>query len=458
MAEADEPGVRLPLTRSSERPSGPIGTPVTSLVGGGGVVRVASDGSLRSYLSDQLDPPPLANVSAPSSPGSSRAAASVPTPPRREAPSECGSAATAPVGGAARRRTPPRRAAAGGAAASSRPPRAPGASPPKRGRERGGLVDAVGTGAYYATKYGLWEPLRYVAPLALNFLPEHVAAEIAADFGNLLKAFCTIFLDSAEGAAFLEAVERLGSAYLGAAATPEGRRLCADGTTTLLATFETLASPQAAATMDAVEQAALDALELLSTPEARASVTATRSASRALVELLNSAHTKAALAEHVDNVIENLRAHRARRGEGPVDDPGVASLRALRDFRPPAKRNDSTLSECSSEDDDEGGEADDDDGDGAAATLASPVDALRGLLAQAREDARRARDAAADAAPVATLPRRSISGPTLLCLLAAAATVGFLALVGGLVLCKGAFDIVYPKLAATYAIIVHDEL
>ena len=47
------------------------------------------------------------------------------------------------------------------------------------------------------------------APLALNFLPEHVAAEIAADFGNLLKAFCTIFLDSAEGAAFLEVTVEL---------------------------------------------------------------------------------------------------------------------------------------------------------------------------------------------------------------------------------------------------------
>ena len=279
-------------------------------------------------------------------------------------------------------------------------------------------------------------------------------------------------------------VETFGSEWLGAAATPEGRRLCAGGTTTLLATFETLASPQAAALMDALEQSALDALELLSTPEARRGVAATRAASRALVDLLNSAHTKAALAEHVDNVIENLRAHHAKRaadgrGAAAADDPGVASRRVrLGDSAPfapppPHHKKPSTvfenLSECSSDDDDataaaaaagdDGGGGGDgeapDDGDD---PLANPVDALRGLLAQAREEARRARDRATHAAP-ATLPKRRLSGPAVLCLAAAAAVVLFFALVGALVCVKVSFDFLFPRLSKTYEILMgHDEL
>ena len=47
----------------------------------------------------------------------------------------------------------------------------------------------------------------YVAPLALNFLPEHVVADIVADLGTLCAAITNIFLDSDEGASFLVAVE-----------------------------------------------------------------------------------------------------------------------------------------------------------------------------------------------------------------------------------------------------------
>ena len=52
-----------------------------------------------------------------------------------------------------------------------------------------------------------FQPLLYVAPLALNFLPEHVVADIVADLGTLCAAITNIFLDSDEGASFLVAVE-----------------------------------------------------------------------------------------------------------------------------------------------------------------------------------------------------------------------------------------------------------
>ena len=153
---------QLPLRRSRSpshsAPASPIGTPVTKSLPG--VIRVSSEGSLGTFLESQMVDP--GHVSAPSSRGSSAVPASLPTPPRRRdegAQSDAESAATAPIFPS--RRTPPRRGGGPWSGATRSTARSAGLPTPPRPRPaRSGLVEQLGTAAYYTTKYGLFAPGR----------------------------------------------------------------------------------------------------------------------------------------------------------------------------------------------------------------------------------------------------------------------------------------------------------
>ena len=181
---------------------------------------------------------------------------------------------------------PPADADAPPARASDKsPPPPPPRARPKAARRRGGLLDGVAATAAFATRHAVVRPLLAVAPLAYHLLPEHVAAELVADVVACVAALASVFLESAEGAAFEAACRDAFEDAFRAASSPEGRKLAVGGTTLAIRAFEAFASEESRALMDAGEAVALDALDLLATPEARDAVRGARGSARGSVGL-----------------------------------------------------------------------------------------------------------------------------------------------------------------------------
>ena len=343
------------------RPAAPqargLGTPVTSLPGATRVDEVPT-------------PAPPADADAPPARASDNAAAAA--------------AARAAQGGAAARR------------------------PPRRRRGDGGVRDAArGRAALLAA-----------APLAYHLLPEHVAAELVADVVACVAALASVFLESAEGAAFEAACRDAFDDAFRAASSPEGRKLAVGGTTLAIRAFEAFASEESRALMDAGEAVALDALDLLATPEARDAVRGARSALGALAVVLDTPRCKQAVAGAVEDICENLRAHR----DGDDD---------RRPPRRPARVPSDTFAEAPSSSD---------ESDRGTPAASPATDALRGLLARHRR-------------------RAVVARPRSLCRLVAAGCflVAVLALsgVGAAFL---SYHVLGPRVVRAYNIIVHDEL
>ena len=162
----------------------------------------------------------------------------------------------------------------------------------------------------------------------------------------------------------------------------------------------------------------LDALDLLATPEARDAVRGARSALGALAVVLDTPRCKQAVAGAVEDICENLRAHR----DGDDD---------RRPPRRPARVPSDTFAEAPSSSD---------ESDRGTPAASPATDALRGLLARHRRRA------------VAARPRS-------LCRLVAAGCflVAVLALsgVGAAFL---SYHVLGPRVVRAYNIIVHDEL
>ena len=314
---------------------------------------------------------------------------------------------------------PPADAAAPPARASDKsPPPPPPRARPKAARRRGGLLDGVAATAAFATRHAVVRPLLAAAPLAYHLLPEHVAAELVADVVACVAALASVFLESAEGAAFEAACRDAFDDAFRAASSPEGRKLAVGGTTLAIRAFEAFASEESRALMDAGEAVALDALDLLATPEARDAVRGARSALGALAVVLDTPRCKQAVAGAVEDICENLRAHR----DGDDD---------RRPPRRPARVPSDTFAEAPSSSD---------ESDRGTPAASPATDALRGLLARHRRRA------------VAARPRS-------LCRLVAAGCflVAVLALsgVGAAFL---SYHVLGPRVVRAYNIIVHDEL
>ena len=121
---------------------------------------------------------------------------------------------------------PPADADAPPARASDKsPPPPPPRARPKAARRRGGLLDGVAATAAFATRHAVVRPLLAAAPLAYHLLPEHVAAELVADVVACVAALASVFLESAEGAAFEAACRDAFEDAFRAASSPEGRKL-----------------------------------------------------------------------------------------------------------------------------------------------------------------------------------------------------------------------------------------
>ena len=152
-------------------------------------------------------------------------------------------------------------------------------------------------------------PLLAAAPLAYHLLPEHVAAELVADVVACVAALASVFLESAEGAAFEAACRDAFDDAFRAASCPRAeagrRRDDARDPGVRGVRLE-----ESRALMDAGEAVALDALDLLATPEARDAVRGARSALGALAVVLDTPRCKQAVAGAVEDICENLRAHR----------------------------------------------------------------------------------------------------------------------------------------------------
>ena len=307
---------------------------------------------------------------------------------------------------------PPADADAPPARASDKsPPPPPPRARPKAARRRGGLRAGVAAPAVV-------RPLLAAAPLAYHLLPEHVAAKLVADVVACVAALASVFLESAEGAAFEAACRDAFDDAFRAASSPEGRKLAVGGTPLAIRAFEAFASEESRALMDAGEAVALDALDLLATPEARDAVRGARSARGALAVVLDTPRCKQAVAGAVEDICENLRAHR----DGDDD---------RRPPRRPARVPSDTFAEAP---------ASSDESDRGTPAASPATDALRGLLARHRRRA------------VAARPRS-------LCRLVAAGCflVAVLALsgVGAAFL---SYHVLGPRVVRAYNIIVHDEL